>query len=99
MMVCSAGTTLMTTYHVARLCILLDIHHRLLLLLLELVGFPFELSLSFLEGALMLTQALRGRHRPAKEGVLRVSPVRWGASSERRGCACIRRSWHLRGCS
>lgn len=43
-------------YHVPCLRVLLDVHHRLLLLSLQLGLLPIELSLSFLEGTLMLSQ-------------------------------------------
>jgi hypothetical protein len=49
------------TYHIASLCILLDIRHRLLLLSLQLALLPLEFPLSFLKGTLMLTQTLRRR--------------------------------------
>jgi len=58
------------THHVPGLCILLDVHHRLLLLLLELLSFPFKLPLSLLKGTLMLTKTLGRGRSPAEEGVL-----------------------------
>lgn len=58
------------THHVARLGILLDVRHRLLLLLLELGAFAFKLALCLLQAALVLSQPLGGGDGASKEGVL-----------------------------
>ncbi len=58
------------TNHVTSFSILLDIHHRLLLLSFQLGLFPIEFSLSFLEGSLMLSEPFGGGQRAAEEGIL-----------------------------
>jgi len=60
------GLSLGLTYHIASLCILLDIRHSLLLLSFQLALLPLEFPLSFLEGTLMLTQALSRRQALAE---------------------------------
>jgi hypothetical protein len=57
-------------YHVAGLCILLDVGHRLLLLLLELGALALELALCLLQAALVLSQPLGRGHGASEEGVL-----------------------------
>lgn len=50
------------TYHIPSLCILLNVHHSLLLLLLKLRSFPLEFPLSLLEGTLMLPEPFGRGH-------------------------------------
>ena len=57
-------------HHLARLRTLLDVHDKLLLLLLELRPLPVQLALRLGEGALVLPQPLGGRDCPSEEGFL-----------------------------
>jgi len=54
------------TYHIASLCILLNIRHGLLLLCFQLALLPLEFPLSFLKGTLMLTQPFSRRQALAE---------------------------------
>lgn len=64
------------THHVARLGILLDVRHGLLLLLLELSALALELALGLLQRALVLAKPLGGGDRTAEECVLEEVMIR-----------------------
>lgn len=66
----AAGPWVGWTDHVARLCVLLDVRHRLLLLLLEFCALTLKLPLRLLQAALMLSQPLGGGDAASEERVL-----------------------------